>query len=337
MLDIGAFFAQIIPVILIYLLIPTSILMVWFGYFRPRQKKKQAEKLAQSNANTSSTTSALDLLNDARQKGDSDPIDTGMLPDLDSLLTPGQKASQKSPDGKLEVTLNTGDKRKAKEVFVVLRDETDGRLMIQIDETAYRSLKGTGDARKTFTTVMKELSTYILKEDMAQGTVTKETKSTDSVKLETLLTEKSEPVIEDKPITESKVTSASKPVSGSKNVPKSNTPPPPLADGTLPGDLPSYKFDDNPANIEKKRGRVTKVEFTPPPEVDIVGAIEAYLQYKINHTPEYQGKNIHVHPSPSGGVSIQVDNEYFDSVDEVSNQDVRAFLRETIDEWQDRQ
>jgi hypothetical protein len=111
-----------------------------------------------------------------------------------------------------------------------------------------------------------------------------------------------------------------------------------MADGTIPGALPSYKFDDNPAKVTLRRdGTVKKVDFVPPPTIDIPSAIEAYLQYKIEYTPEYQDYGIHIRSGMGGGVMIQVGDLFYDAVDDVEDSNVRTFLKEAIAEWQERQ
>jgi len=115
--------------------------------------------------------------------------------------------------------------------------------------------------------------------------------------------------------------------------PKKSTPAP-VSAGKLPGDLPSFKLDDNPMQ-KLKRGQKPS-EVAPVPEINIAGAIEAYLQHKLSITPEYAGRNIHIYPAPGGGVSIQVDGQFFEAVSDVSDPDVREFLSDTITEWQDR-
>ena len=101
----------------------------------------------------------------------------------------------------------------------------------------------------------------------------------------------------------------------------------------MPGDLPSFKLDDNPYE-RPKRGQ--KKEVKPVPELNIAGAIEAYLQYKLHNTPEYAGHSIHIYPSPDGGVSIEVDGRYYDAVGDIPDTEVREFIAGAIQEWQDR-
>lgn len=115
---------------------------------------------------------------------------------------------------------------------------------------------------------------------------------------------------------------------------KSAAPPPPaepFADGT-PGALPDYTaLADQPMTPKKRK------ELEPVPELNIAGAIEAYLQYKLRQTPDYAGRSIHVHAAPGGGVKIEVDGRFFDMVDEVDEPGVRDFITTAIAEWQERQ
>jgi hypothetical protein len=112
------------------------------------------------------------------------------------------------------------------------------------------------------------------------------------------------------------------------------SPPPPINNsGKMPGDLPSFRLEDNP--IEKRK-RGQKQDIKPVPELNIAGAIEAYLQYKLRHTPEFDGRSIHIYPSPDGGVSIEVDDRYYDAVSDIDDPTVREFIATAIQEWQER-
>ena len=72
--------------------------------------------------------------------------------------------------------------------------------------------------------------------------------------------------------------------------------------------------------------------------VGIVGQIEDFLQYKLQHTPDFTGRSIHIRQSVSGvDVSIEVDGHFYEGVGDVADVDVREFLQATIQEWQNRQ
>ena len=51
------------------------------------------------------------------------------------------------------------------EVITILRDQDDGKLMIQVGNTAYRTLANNVDVKQLFTQVMKELAGTVVKPD----------------------------------------------------------------------------------------------------------------------------------------------------------------------------
>ncbi len=101
----------------------------------------------------------------------------------------------------------------------------------------------------------------------------------------------------------------------------------------LPGDLPKFKMPDAP--VKPKRGQRPVAE--PIPEINIAEAIESFLQHKLARSPEYGERSIHVRPALHGGVTIEVDGTFYESVGEVADEEVRDYLTATIAEWQARQ
>ncbi len=75
----------------------------------------------------------------------------------------------------------------------------------------------------------------------------------------------------------------------------------------------------------------------PPPQGDSIAAqIEAFLQYKLQHS-EFSARSIHVREAIGGGVRIEVDGHFYEGIGDVIDPDVREFLRRTIKEWEARQ
>ena len=74
----------------------------------------------------------------------------------------------------------------------------------------------------------------------------------------------------------------------------------------------------------------------PTPQLSIAEAIEALLQDKLAALPAFRERTIHVTAAPSGGVRIQVDERFYEGVDEVQDEDVRLLLQEVVSEWQKR-
>lgn len=306
--------------------------MAWFAYFKPRRKRRLA------------TTSQNETLNEAfslltNDESEEIPMpekplpkipqnvtpkkaDFEELPDLDMLVdtsrlakelpkvavAPKKSSPPPPPTNTSPVTstrqtvrLNTGDLIPADQLITISRDARDGRLVVQMNGVGYRTLLNDPKAKDQFIKLMRELSDIVNKPDTPPTT--------------------SEAVIPP-------------PVMPEPVVPIINAPPPPpiTPDGKMPGDLPKFKVDEAVKATSKG-----KYEAVPMPELNIVEAIEAYLQHKLKFTPEYSTRVIHVLSAPGGGVRVQVDNTYYEAVGDVADPYVRTFLQQTIAEWQARQ
>lgn len=322
--EFGEFFSQIPVGLIINVCVSGALLFAAFAYFvyfkplyqRRKRRSEEQEDIAPASQPVQSA---------ARRSG---RVQTGQLPDLDLLLGDDvihegpASAPPAMPD---QVRLNTGDIIPADPVLSVMRDPRDGRLVIVIDAVGYRSLVNEPGVKDSFVTVMRELSDVVTQPD-APGD------SASAPSAATPLAEKpgSAPAIQE-PVQAAEPAPPPRPA-------RPTVPPPPITpDGKMPGDLPSYKLDDT-ASEPQKTGLFGRARYEPKPvpELNIAMAIEAYLQHKLRHTEGYAGREIHVHSAPGGGVRIEVDGEFFDAVSDVTDADVRSFLQETIQEWQDR-
>jgi hypothetical protein len=262
-------------------------------------------------------------------------IDTGELPDLDMLLSSPlaeEPPKRAAIDGTYSVKLNTGETVEAREVLAILRDSSDGRLIVQMGDTAYRSLASAPEAKQSFTKLVKELADVITKPDTAAPAQPKEEEPV-TQPAEPPQQEELEPKAKEEPVAQLGEL-AQEPAPK----PRVSAPPPVNPSGAMPGDLPSFKLEHNPMP-QVKGGIIGRQKFVPQaiPEINIPAAIEAYLQHKLQYTPEYGGRSIHVRSAPGGGVRIEVDGKFYDAVGDVAEEDVRTFLSETIQEWQERQ
>jgi hypothetical protein len=347
----GDFLVQLPLAPFLTVCIAALLLMVavaWIGYFKPRRRKAREEEAKSSPA---SDGSASDVINaelppmmtepeDAMPANDyrDDDDDFDAEPDLDALLdtsslvkdlpesappeprpTPEPTPAPPPPapvvnqavtprPASSTVKLHTGEQVERNEIVAILRDPRDGRLIVQINGVGYRTLVDSPEVKARFVKIMRELSAVVTEPDTPPPADVPDTPV--------------EPAPE----------APSKPVSGAP-------PPPPIDEGgTMPGDLPKYKIEDSvtPQQGGFFSGR-PKYEAQPIPELNIAASIEAYLQHKLRHTPEYSGRQIHVHSAPGGGVRIQVDQTFYEAVGDVADAEVRHFLSETIQEWQDRQ
>ncbi len=73
------------------------------------------------------------------------------------------------------------------------------------------------------------------------------------------------------------------------------------------------------------------------PSLTIADQIEALLQARLVNLPSYSRRTIHVRPSVSGGVKIEVDGQYYDGVGDVTDPDVRELLMDVVREWESQQ
>jgi len=262
---------------------------------------------------------------------------TSDLPDLDMLIPASSQPELAAPSrparkGTYNVDLKGGDTAEAVEVMTILRDVVNGDLIVQIGDKAYRHLASDDPVKANFMKIMRELA-GVVKTDPLPTSKVEEVKSPKPVETSAL----SESYDEPPSLRDLIPASPAEEEPQAKPKPAYIPPPPTSPTGEMPGDLPKYKWDEKPA-APKKGGlfRRGKLELEPVPELNIAGAIEAYLQHKLKYTPGYESRNIHVHPAPDGGVSIEVDGKFYDSVGDVDDADVREFLSTTIQEWQQR-
>ncbi|MBI5670039.1 MAG: hypothetical protein HZC41_18750 [Chloroflexi bacterium] len=251
-------------------------------------------------------------------------VDSADLPDLDTLVSNLPPAASPAParvaapsaapvrparTGTFTVTVQDGGSAEAVEVMTVLRDVVDGRLIVQMGDRVYRNINSDTEFKDRFTRLMRELAQVA--RPLGQPA--------------------DQPPLESAPEPPAE-TPLAPPQAASPSAPRPAAPPPPPT-GTLPGDLPTFRLEDQ-GPIKPTRGQ--KRELKPVPEINIAAAIEAYLQHKLTFLPDYNGRSIHIYPAPDGGVSIEVDGQFFDAVGDVTDTEVRSLLQTTIQEWQDR-
>lgn len=230
-------------------------------------------------------------------------------------------------NGEYTVKLPDGQSARAIEVLAILRDTADDRLIVQLDSTGYRTLVDHPEVKSKFTALMKELAETIARADTPRPVLETAQNISLSADLEM-------PDDLDLPDLDS-LSSVPTPLPAPVTPPKRPTPPP--ASGTMPGTLPNYREASEPKVTKQGLFRAPKVEFQTMPELNLAASIEAYLQHRLSHTPEYAHRDIHVHAAPGGGVRIQVDDRYYDAVGDVEDPSIRSFITFAIEEWQEQQ
>lgn len=215
-----------------------------------------------------------------------------------------------APGGTLHLQLADGQQIEAAVVLLLLRDVVDGNLLVQLGETPYRGVANLPNTRARFIKLMRDILALA---DREGGIVSTTAASSAN---------------------DSAAGSAANPTLGDLlSTPGAPPMPEDAPKGNLPGDLPNYSAMADDMITMRKRRRDIK----PVPELDIAGAIEAYLQHKLSYLPELRARGLHVHPSTDGTVRIEWDGSFYEAVDAIPDGTVRNFLSETIQEWQDRQ
>ena len=338
------FIGMIIFVVVCILLLVGIMVLLRNMRTNEQARKKAAVDSSLKSARNTTPQDDFDLFPASSHHDDDDPLaelyqledDEGET-DLASLLSGiGEEKVHTVATGKVKVRLPSGATTQAYELLSILRDETDGRLMVLAGDKAYRSLLNDPDVKQQFTSIMKDLSTIILKpDDRPEKSVP--TPLTNSEPIVTgaapKASEKKQVMPQPEPAaSESLAEDIADEVDLSIKAAKDLE-----IEERLPGDLPNMKLPDNPDNYEKGRYGWTKIKrVDKAPELNIADAIEAYLQYRIEQHPAYQRRGIHIKPALGGGVKIEADGKAYNFVDEVADPDVRSFIQTAINEWQDR-
>ena len=311
-------FLQQVPIPLIGTLCLSAVVLVGVLAYIFQERSKKRQKAAVANSGGMADVSLFSPSSDA-SAGDDLPLPD--LPDLDVLTSAPVAAAPppSRPAGMQRLRLTEGEAVEAVEVLTILRDVADGGLLVQIGDKVYRNPPAVADPefKRRFNLTMKELA------------------SGNRVTLETPAVKPPPPAVTET-APEATEPSAAPPAAPPPRVTTSEarpvTAPPPTV--PLPGDLPKFKMPDQIDT--SRRGRKA-----PPkeviPEINIAAAIESYLQHKLAQTPAYATRSIHVRPAAHGGVEIDVDGHIYEAVSDIADAEIRAFMANTIEEWQSRQ
>ena len=224
------------------------------------------------------------------------------MPDLNSLLRGGSEDAPARPKsgGAQTVELTDGGSAEAVELILIMRDITAGGLIVQMHEKVYRITADMSDSefRQKMMSILKELAQTV---GSASSSAAASTPAA------------SRPSLTQPP--QATLTSA-----------------PPATSAAF--DLPKFSTE---SSVPMTRRELKQAANAPIPEINIASAIEAFLQHKLAASGAFRGRSLHVKPASDGGIRIQVDNTYYETVDEIVEDDVKVFLQETIAEWQSRQ
>ncbi len=258
-------------------------------------------------------------------------FETSEMPDLDTLLNspPTPAPVRAAHPGVQPITLTSGESVEAIELLSLMRDVTGGGLIVQINDKKYRVAGSMSDLefRNKLKSLMKEVATALggsapLVRPPSQMQIPHDEGSSASA------TQNAAPAASPA----AAPTSASKPAAPA-DPPRISTPAPAATSAAF--DLPKFSLDSTSTPMTRKD--LKQAYSAPIPQIDIAGAIEAFLQHKLSISQQFPGRQIHVRPAKDGGIRIQVDSQFFEAVGDVSEAEIQAFLKATIAEWQERQ
>jgi hypothetical protein len=80
--------------------------------------------------------------------------------------------------------------------------------------------------------------------------------------------------------------------------------------------------------------RAARLQSDTPVLRSFVDEIEEILQRFMRTYPSFIGKEVHVGTGPGGGIRIQVENEYYDTPDDIPDPEIRGIIKAAIKEWE---
>ena len=84
-----------------------------------------------------------------------------------------------------------------------------------------------------------------------------------------------------------------------------------------------------------RRGGRTPAKAAEAPPLTIADEIEDFLQDRLRSAPpELERRRIHVRPALNGGVRIEVDEHFFETVGDIADDEIRTFVIDTIQAWE---
>ncbi len=83
-------------------------------------------------------------------------------------------------------------------------------------------------------------------------------------------------------------------------------------------------------------GRASKPSPPPLPGLNLAEEINDIVQARLDYSPTAPNTQIEITSDPGGGIRIQVNDQFYSSPDDISDQEVRALIKASIKEWEDK-
>jgi len=309
----------IIPLLALFLLL-VGIGSI-FAWWRMSRKSKPTN---QSNAINESSSSLQALFDEPPQ---AQPAVTGQTPAPPAAYQP---VSRPVSDG------NTV------EVMRILRDLADGSILVEINGRQYRSLSEIGDpqigrqfignalAVAEFARLEKTAGKVSDSSEQAQSarkSMLPDQSSDEAVPLPWIQDDSESPKDSSSTLLGSLLPNDSAPpqYQPSAAYPQPPVPQPPVPMPPVP---PSATASSNDSSDDQENVSAPK---------SIADQIEELLQYRLQQSPHYARRSIHIRPALDGGVRVEVDGRFFDGVGDVADAGVKEFILSVVQEWEARQ
>jgi hypothetical protein len=222
------------------------------------------------------------------------------------------------------------------EVMSLLRDRVTGELIVEVEGKKYRALREIKDGRvgRQVLQTAADLVRFTEVTQPQKRTQTQQTSYTSNV----------EPVPTNSfPAPSTHLPTVATGMEPGTPVPR--TPAPPSVEQefleSLSRQTPEKK---EPAKISPspleffRRGfaarRTARLQDDLPSPHSFVKEIEDILQRFIRTYPSFVGQEVHVGTSPEGGIRIQVENDFYDTPDDIPNPEIRGLIKAAIQEWE---
>ena len=206
------------------------------------------------------------------------------------------------------------------EVLRLLRDRVTGALIVEVEEEKYRKLSEIKDGR---------VGRQVLQAaaDMVRFTEVLQTRQPPPLAPLTLAL-KVAPSLE-------------------RESPVPRTPAPPAVEKEFLRSLSQQEQTEEEEESPKislspieffRRGfaarRAARLQSATPAPRSFVKEIEEILQRFIRTYPSFIGKEVHVGTGPGGGIRIRVENEFYDTPDDIPDPEIRGITKAAIQEWE---
>jgi cytoskeletal protein RodZ len=295
------------------LFLGASVLFGWMLFYFARSREKGTSRRPQAGPSLSPTASPPITDGKVQRKPELEEAEPSLPEQQSTFSEVGHQASA------------------ASEVLRLLRDRDTGALIVEVKGEKYRALREIKDER-IGRQVLQAAANLVHFTGVIQAHDRARTSQPSSLSA-------AEPTATDSPPALSTVALEEAP-------PVPRTPAPPsvereflqsLVQQRLPKEEETRKASLSPIEFFRRSfsaRRRARVQGDIPSPLSFVEEIEEILQRFLRTYPSFIGKEVHVGTAQSGGIRIQVEDEFYDTPDDIPDPEIRGILKAAIQEWE---